>query len=160
MKVISHRGNLHGSIPERENTIEYILNALAFFDVEIDVRIKSNELYLGHDEPQQKLELDFLLAHKNQLWIHCKDIESLSFLTKFNLNYFGHQNDEFVLTSKGFIFTSPNSKQSHNSVTVMPELSDNKNNLSKFAVLTDYPFKYSPLPDSEDLDLYLFKCNL
>ena len=52
MKFISHRGNLNGPIEEYENHPEYILEALKKgFNVEIDVRVKNDTFYLGHDFP-------------------------------------------------------------------------------------------------------------
>ena len=56
MIFISHRGNLDGLNPDRENSPEYIDEAIKLgFDVEIDVRTKDGELWLGHDEPQYKV---------------------------------------------------------------------------------------------------------
>ena len=47
MRYISHRGNLTGRDPFRENTVEYIQEALdKGFDVEIDVRCVDGKLYL------------------------------------------------------------------------------------------------------------------
>ena len=53
MKLISHRGNLRGPEPLKENTLDHILSALRFFEVEIDVSAQSKKLYLGHDEAQE-----------------------------------------------------------------------------------------------------------
>ena len=50
MVIISHRGNLDGRKPGRENKPDYIQEALdAGYDVEIDVWMINNELFLGHD---------------------------------------------------------------------------------------------------------------
>ena len=68
---ISHRGNLQGPNPERENEPAYIEEAIkAGFDVEIDVWMVNNELFLGHDEPKYKISPDFLLNHQDKLWCH------------------------------------------------------------------------------------------
>ena len=65
MFFISHRGNLEGPIRSEENKIDYINDAInQNFDVEIDVWFKNNNFYLGHDEPQYKIPLEFL---KNML---------------------------------------------------------------------------------------------
>ena len=57
MKLISHRGNIKGPNPYRENTPTYIDCAIGNgYDVEIDVRSIDGELWLGHDEPQYKIE--------------------------------------------------------------------------------------------------------
>ena len=55
MIFISHRGNLDGLNPDRENSPDYIDEAIKLgFDVEVDVRTKDGQLWLGHDEPQYK----------------------------------------------------------------------------------------------------------
>ena len=55
MKLIAHRGNVTGPNPLRENSLEYIDDAIKLgYDVEIDVRHIEweQQLYLGHDECQ------------------------------------------------------------------------------------------------------------
>ena len=60
MKIISHRGNLNGVDSKNENKPETIVKALDLgFDVEIDIRVINGEIYLGHDEPQYKIDLEF-----------------------------------------------------------------------------------------------------
>ena len=59
MKLIAHRGNINGPDPSKENTPEYIEQAIAQgFDVEVDVRYSPlhSKLYLGHDEPDYKVD--------------------------------------------------------------------------------------------------------
>ena len=95
MKLIAHRGNYSGSNKEKENSIDYIINAIKNgYDVEIDIRKIDNNLYLGHDHPQYIVNLDFLLNYSQFLWIHCKNIEALTYLINYNeLNIFGHDYD-------------------------------------------------------------------
>ena len=65
MKFISHRGNVNGPNPELENKPEQILKCLdEGLDVEVDVWVFGNKLYLGHDEPLTEITLSFLLYHK------------------------------------------------------------------------------------------------
>lgn len=142
MKIIAHRGNINGRQPARENTHDYIIESMSQFDVEIDIWLKKSELYLGHDKPEEKTNLDFLLKYSNKLWIHCKNIEALDFLKNFDLNCFGHDFDRFVLTSKGFIFTYPKSKQSKWSVLVDLNGDSEAENIDCFGICTDYPIKY------------------
>ena len=53
MIIISHRGNLNGIDLERENNPYFIDDCISKgFDVEIDLRIKENKLFLGHDFAQ------------------------------------------------------------------------------------------------------------
>jgi hypothetical protein len=119
-RIICHRANISGSDSNRENRLFAIVDCLsAGFDVEIDVRMFGEDLYLGHDERQEKIDLDFLLTHKDMLWVHCKDFESLNYLTnKTDLNYFYHDKDEHTLTSWGYIWTYPLCKVGPRSVIV------------------------------------------
>lgn len=106
MKIISHRGNLNGKNIELENRPDYILEAInKGFDVEIDLRVKDNQLFLGHDIPQYKIDQDFLETNKDSLWIHCKEIEALKKIKNIKgLNYFSHHRDDFVLTSLNYVW--------------------------------------------------------
>lgn len=124
MKFISHRGNLKGKFLKNENLPEQIDYCISIgFDVEIDIRFISNNFYLGHDEPQDKISLKWIKDRKNKLWIHCKDLESLKNLNKYkNINYFWHQEDDFTLTSHNFIWTYPGKQLTKNSIAVLPEL--------------------------------------
>jgi len=94
MILISHRGNIAGRIPEAENRPAYIQDTLVLgYDVEIDVRIKEGQLYLGHDHPQYRVELDWLLERKDKLWVHTKDFESLNLLINTDLRVFFHEQE-------------------------------------------------------------------
>jgi len=77
--LISHRGNLTGSEPARENSPEFIKEALnAGFDVEIDVWFLDEAFYLGHDKPQYCINNNFLFDHGLSLWCHAKSISALT----------------------------------------------------------------------------------
>ena len=72
MRFIAHRGNINGPNPDLENNPRYIIQAIEKgFDVEIDVW-KTDALYLGHDGPDHKIELKFLLNHKDHLWCNLR----------------------------------------------------------------------------------------
>lgn len=111
MRLISHRGNLTGPNPEQENSESYLDAAVARgFDVETDLwRMDNGDLYLGHDKPQYKTTHEFLAHHKNNFWIHCKNLEALVYLLLFkkDFNFFWHQTDDYTLTSHGFVWTYP-----------------------------------------------------
>lgn len=146
-KIISHRANLTGPNRQTENTLESISIALNLgFDVETDLWCIRDVLYVGHDFDKIKFyknTLDFLLEHSDKLWIHCKNIEALVYLLEFKeLNVFGHDNDNYVLTSKNNMFCKPGYPTNKNSVMVMPEMSpvykkEDFNNC--YGVCTDYP---------------------
>jgi hypothetical protein len=135
MKLIAHRGNLISPNPTRENSLDYIEEALSGgFDVEIDLRYKDYQFYLGHDEPQYQVPMIWLVRNKSNLWIHCKDLKSLDVLSNspIDFNYFWHQEDDYTLTSKGYIWAYPGKEVTEKSVMVMPEWETNIDNLSKY----------------------------
>jgi hypothetical protein len=125
MILISHRGNLNGPNEVRENSPYYIMEAIAEgYYVEIDVWVIESTFHLGHDKPQYPISLNWLYERKDNLWIHCKNIEAIE---KFNVygnvyNYFWHQEDTLTLTSKRFIWAYPGNQPIINSIAVMPEI--------------------------------------
>jgi hypothetical protein len=143
MKIISHRGNLNGANPEFENSIELINEALnKGYDVEIDVWFKNQKWYLGHDKPQYLISKKFL--ENKKFWCHAKNLDALYLMLKYkNINCFWHQNDDFTLTSKGFIWTYPNKQVTSKSIIVLQK----KKNIDPFkkyiyGICTDYPVFY------------------
>jgi hypothetical protein len=145
MKLISHRGNLNGPIPERENHPDYIYEALqAGYDVEIDVWWVDGKFKLGHDKPQYDFPFDLLSNFYNKLWIHCKDMESLSQLNELDstgtkLNYFSHENDLGVLTSRNYIWSTSAYKRG---ILVMPEFFGSDPTEDTLGVCSDYIINY------------------
>lgn len=141
MIYISHRGNLAGPKTDSENRPEYIQNAItAGYDVEIDVWFKNNKFYLGHDEPQYNIENNFLL--KKEVWCHAKNLEALTEMKKIGSHYFWHENDQFTLTSKGYIWTYPGNELSYNSICVLPEKDLKKKTLECAGVCSDFIKRY------------------
>lgn len=102
MKWICHRGNINGPNPNDENKPAYIQTALsAGYDVEIDVWLKSDGLYLGHDFPTYKVDLSFL--RNKRLWLHCKNIEAFAKLKTFpDTNCFMQDSEPHVKTTRGY----------------------------------------------------------
>tara|TARA_B110000238_G_C15965184_1_gene369219 strand:- start:233 stop:664 length:432 start_codon:yes stop_codon:yes gene_type:complete len=126
MILISHRGNVSGKDKVSENKPEYILNALNLgYEAEVDVWEYKEKLYLGHDEPSYLLD-EKLLNNKSQLWIHAKNLNVLEIVSKLNLHYFWHQEDDITITSKGYWWTYPGKKLFQNSICVLPEKSNFK----------------------------------
>lgn len=123
MILISHRGNVFGENISHENSQEYIHNSLNLgLDCEVDIHLIDSCLYLGHDTPEYKLELEWLEERKSRLWIHCKNLKALSYFNRKDFNYFWHEKDKATLTSKGFIWAYPGMQPIENSIAVMPEL--------------------------------------
>ena len=140
MFFISHRGNLNGPEPENENSIEYIKKALdKNFDVEIDLWFKDSKFYLGHDLPKDHVTIEFLMNKK--FWIHAKNLECFYELSNHDVNYFWHEEDKIIITSKGYFWNYPGTKLSPKSICVLPE----KNNIKKIDCLgycSDYIMEY------------------
>jgi hypothetical protein len=138
MILISHRGNLNGRIPDKENSPSYIESAIQKgFDVEIDVWYSNGNWFLGHDEPQYPININFLKNSK--LWCHAKNIDALKHMLKNNIHCFWHQEDEHTLTSNGWIWAYPGSKLTEISIAVMPK---NKITENCAGVCCDYIQEY------------------
>lgn len=140
--LIAHRGNINGKIEERENSPDYIVDAIVKgYNVEVDVWYINGSLFLGHDKPQYQIEDVFL--YKSGLWIHCKHVEALEYLSnRFTfLNIFMHK-DDVVLTSKGYLWTAPGYPITPKSIAVMPELVARWDISNAYGVCSDYPNDY------------------
>ena len=144
MLLIAHRGNLNGPNPTDENKPETIKNVINMgYDCEIDVRYINNELFLGHDNPDYKTNLSFLLQNSLHLWIHCKNMEALDYLIQFKeLNIFWHQEDHYTITSHRFLWAYPGMDTTNKCIAVMPEWNDFKIN-DCYGVCTDYIYKFT-----------------
>lgn len=148
MILISHRGNIKGKMPDLENSPSYVISSLNMgYHVEIDIWVKNNSLYLGHDEPQYHITDEFILSNSKKLWVHCKNLESLVFLKnkKYNdVNYFWHETDKVTITSKGYLWVYPGNQPVEYSIAVMPELKND--DLSKcIGICSDFIQKYTIL---------------
>jgi len=141
MQLISHRGNVLGPVPDKENNPSYIDSTInSGYDVEIDIRLIDNQFWLGHDEPQYEINNEWLIERITNLWIHCKNIDALYQFSydENNYNYFWHQNDDFTLTSKNYIWTYPGKDHTKRSIIVMPELFTNIDSLSNYKTFNCY----------------------
>lgn len=119
MRLISHRGNLVSPAPHKENSIPHLQNALdEGFDVELDLWRQDGEFFIGHDRPQYPVEHEWLNEKPHRLWIHCKNLNCLQFMTQTDWRYFWHQSDEFTLTSTKHIWTFPQKQVTPQSILV------------------------------------------
>ena len=140
MILISHRGNINGSNPKMDNNPEYIQKALDLgYDVEVDVWSIDKQFYLGHDEPQYKIERSFLQNKK--LWCHAKNIEAFYRMIDDKIHCFFHDKDKVALTSRGYFWSSFEDEMTSKSICVMPS---NSQNLPKniLGVCSDYVSKH------------------
>jgi hypothetical protein len=142
MIKIAHRGNFAGRLEDKENQPDYILRTLDLgFDVEVDVWLVNDQLFLGHDKPEYPIEYSFLMD--TRLWIHCKNLEVANLLSQnaTTLNLFLHT-EGTCITTQGFLWTAPGGVITSRSIAVMPELTPDWDISGAIGVCTDYPMKY------------------
>jgi len=143
MIIISHRGNIRGAVPDKENRPSYIDCAIGNgYHVEIDVRLINNELWLGHDEPQYKVDHNWLDKRRNYLWLHCKNLEAAK--ECWSYHSFCHTSDSFVYTSTGVIWLHDLSQRiDHNTIIPLIDREDVESFMpgyeKPFGICTDYP---------------------
>ena len=137
MIKIAHRGNTVGPSP-LENSPGILLEAISKnFDVEVDIRFTDKGWFLGHDGPIYKVGDSFIDQIKNSSWFHCKNLDALEKLNKKDYKSFWHQNDDFTLTSNGYIWTYPGKNVTPVSIIVDLNLDYKYNNI--YGICTDYP---------------------
>ena len=140
MYLISHRGNINGIKKENENNPWYIDKAISYgFDVEVDVRYEDGQFFLGHDFNQFKIKKEFLL--NNKIWCHAKTGNALLALEKIKAHYFWHQEDDYTITSRGFIWTYPGKKLLSKSICVLPEIA-NYEKIDCLGICSDFIERY------------------
>ncbi len=125
MIKISHRGNLYGKNKSRENSPDYVIEAInAGYDVEIDFWVIGNKMYLGHDEPTYEVDMYFINSYIKKLWLHCKNLEALDLVLSMPKYYnaFWHQEDNFTITTNHFIWTYPGMPVKSKSILVHTDM--------------------------------------
>ena len=143
MKIlIAHRGNTNGKHPEKENTVAYIEEALdKGYDCEIDIcKWDGKNFYLGHDDPQEAVSPEWL--QKNPLWCHAKDYKALEQLIKYDIHCFWHQNDNYTITSGGYIWAYPGQPGGDRTIAVHPHEISEKEIKKCAGVCSDNVEKY------------------
>lgn len=106
IKKIAHRGNYAGAQPGRENTIEYIKEALDLgYCVEVDVQVSEDGLCFGHDEPQELV--DWHIIGNPRVICHAKTPDALRVLHIMGAHCFAHDVDYATHTSQGYIWCYP-----------------------------------------------------
>lgn len=150
MKYIAHRGNIFGPNVELENSPEYITKAITLgYDVEVDLWVKDNAFYLGHDFPQYEVSSSFIDKISLKTWFHCKNKEALEKVAciSSSLHYFWHQTDDYTITSKGYFWVYPGKELIDNSIVVFPEKTKGCLDTSKeiHGICSDYISMYNDL---------------
>ena len=130
--LISHRGNLRGAIPHLENTPAYIQAAIDLgYMCEVDMWHENGNFYLGHDEATTRFDMQWLESQRQSIIIHCKNMAALMELSKTQLHYFWHGDDDCTITSKCWTWCYPGTTidkavdvRSPTTVCVLPERHD------------------------------------
>ena len=138
MIYIAHRGLVDGPNKELENNPTHIKQVLKRYDVEVDVWFKDGKWFLGHDGPTYEVDFEFL--EQPGLWIHAKNLPALYVLTGTFTNYFWHQEDDFTMTSHGYIWTYPGKQLTKHSICVLPEWNNKVENFDSecYGVCSDF----------------------
>jgi hypothetical protein len=151
MILISHRGNIIGSCPDKENRPSYIDCAIQLgLEVEVDIRFVNNDFWLGHDYPQYRVDISWMRLRKHKIWFHCKDQDSASQFLLINeeFKFFCHTNDDFVLTSNGYLWIH-DLKSNINKKCIVPLISKNDilkyDNLEPSYICTDFVYEFNSL---------------
>lgn len=144
MKLFSHRGNTAGAKPELENTGKYVQAALdGGYCVEIDVRLKHGEYWLGHDEPREKISLE--LMQDNRVLVHAKTVETFyELLKRKTIHSFYQKDEEIVLTSWGKKLYHEKLKTAYDftSDEIYVDLECNVSHDNSYGIITDKPIEF------------------
>lgn len=124
--IIAHRGLTDGPDDILQNQPQQVDSALAEgFDAEVDLWYAGNKWWLGHDTPTYEVSWEWL--GQEGLWLHCKNLPAFFRLKQRSSkhNYFFHDSDLIVLTSRGYVWTyfGHRDTASKDSICVMPEVS-------------------------------------
>ena len=119
MILIAHRGNTNGE-SKYENNPDYLLHAMQKYNVETDVWYVGYKFYLGHDEPQYLVDIDFL--KKEKIWCHAKNLQALEEMLKYNIHCFWCEFNVPSFTSRGYIWAYPSKQLTDKTICVMPEV--------------------------------------
>ena len=131
MRLISHRGNTEGKcLMENMPSLAEFAMYLGF-EVELDFWYTKGNFYTGHDEPIYKVEEEWLLKYKDELWCHGKNVLALQRLHKLGLNTFAHMEDPFVVTTHGHVISHPYANWKPDTIVMLPERSKSKQGLKK-----------------------------
>lgn len=160
MLFISHRGNLNGPLPERENSPDYVDEAIAAgFIVEVDLTIEDGWPILGHKNQRYPVSWSWLHHRAKHLLLHLKNTPAVWDISRYTrFHYFCNEKDEFSLTSRGYIlYWSRNVKNDTvNRYCLLPFI--DKETLWKYpqlvhgagGVISDYA---KPLKELNDINL-------
>lgn len=161
MNYIAHRGNMTGANPADENKPEYLKATLdRGYDVEADIWLMPEGLYLGHDAPTYKTDRQFL--QNRRVWTHCKNAAAIVELSKFHdINCFAHDKDEIVVTSRGFLWANTYCK-TWDYRTVVVSLGPEWTHPGRppYGICTDCPTLFAKMTLAEKLPFLVLICDI
>lgn len=142
MKIISHRAYVNGEDPDIENhpvAIQALLDS--GLHVEIDVWYIDGNYLLGHDSPKYQIQESFL--KQEGLWCHAKNKYALEQMLASEVHCFWHQQDDYTITSRGYIWAYPSKETSgNNTVLLFPERHPEIEYSKYDFICTDYVNKF------------------
>jgi hypothetical protein len=101
MIKIAHKGNYAGQNVDRENTVEYIEEAIAAgYNVKVDAWLMEDKWMLGQHWPATEVPRSFF--ERPEIWTHAKNL--VGYVSLYNnpkVHVFWHNKDDFAITSKG-----------------------------------------------------------
>jgi len=108
MLYISNKGNISGRDPKKENTVEYLLQAVQDgYCIKTDLWVIKGRLVTGNDFPANGIILDRF--EKDKLLIQARNLPALLFLLENGYHCFWRESDDIVLTNKNFVLSFNNS---------------------------------------------------
>lgn len=142
MIIISHRGNINGPDPIKENTIDQIDLAYDLgYQVEIDIWFINDTWYLGHDKPETQIKFKWIKKRRKWLWCHAKNLEAIYELNKNKMHCFWHENDKMTITNRGIYWCYPG-VYIKNGITVIKGQDFCFQHINIKGICTDYPLLF------------------
>jgi len=138
--IISHRGNTDGESEFTANVPDAVSALLnKGIHCEIDVWKVFDKYFLGHNEPKYEVEKEFLKNEK--LWCHAKNLVALEDMLHNGVHCFWHEEDDYALTSKGYIWAYPGKKVTSKYKTIIVDNSKNwvDKKYNCYGICTDWP---------------------
>jgi len=140
MRLIAHRGNIAGRNPETENEPNHLLTLLSKgIECEIDIHFVDWKMWLGHDAPQYRFDINQFYKYNHLLWVHIKSFECNSqFVLLDEFNYFTQDKETYSVTSFKYLWTNVGIRCVPTlSIAVLPELQSPENLHEAIGICTD-----------------------
>ncbi len=105
--LISHRGNINGRVPEKENAVDYLFQAISKeYTVEVDLWWTPQGFSLGHDGPQNPITDGLLKTMESVAWFHVRNVKTTLKLLELceQPMFFYHDAAPFTFTSNGYLW--------------------------------------------------------